>query len=138
LREFLINHARPFIFTTALPPYCAAHISEAIALARDADAERAHLRRLSEYVRRRMRAAGFEVGSGDSQIVPMILGSNETALRFASHLTAAGFAVRAIRPPTVPEGSSRLRLSMNAALTLGDIDALMNVLGSVRAEVISE
>jgi len=139
LREFLINHARPFIFTTALPPYCAAHVSEAIALTREADVQRAHLKQLSEYAHRRMRAAAFDTGNGDSHIIPVILGSNETALRFASHLTAAGFAVRAIRPPTVPEGSSRLRLSMNAGLTVEDIDALMEALTSVReAEVVRE
>jgi 8-amino-7-oxononanoate synthase len=139
LREFLINHARPFIFTTALPPYCAAHVSEAVALARDADSPRAHLQRLSEYAHRRMRAAGFDTGNSDSHIIPVILGSNEAALRFASHLTAAGFAVRAIRPPTVPEGSSRLRLSMNAGLSVEDIDALMDALTSVReAEIVGE
>src|SRR5207249_526119 len=73
LCDFLINHARPFIFTTALPPYCAAQVSEAIALAARADAERSQLTRLSEYLRSRMRAAGFDIGKSDSQIVPLIL-----------------------------------------------------------------
>jgi 8-amino-7-oxononanoate synthase len=139
LREFLINHARPFIFTTALPPYCAAHVNEAVSLACQADAQRTQLHRLSDYARRRLRAAGFEVGNGDSHIIPIVLGSNETALRFASILNAAGFAVRAIRPPTVPEGSSRLRLSINASLTIGDIDALLDALAVIlETEVVSE
>src|SRR5207248_9361605 len=67
LREFLINHARTFIFTTALPPYCAAHVDEALALAKEADAERQHLRELSRDLRERLRASGFDIGSSDSQ-----------------------------------------------------------------------
>src|SRR5215813_4094891 len=62
LRDFLINCARTFIFTTALPPYCAAHVREAMTLAREADAERERLRDLSHGLRRRLRAAGFQTG----------------------------------------------------------------------------
>jgi len=128
LREFLINHARPFIFTTALPPYCAAQVSEAIQLVRHADNERDRLRRLSVYLRERMQAAGLSPGRSDSQIIPLILGSNEKALRVASSLSASGFAVRAIRPPTVPAGSARLRFSLSATLSMADLDALMDAL----------
>jgi 8-amino-7-oxononanoate synthase len=130
LREFLINSARPFIFTTALPPYCAAHVREAVALARELDSERAHLRKLGDYVRTRMRAAGLDVGQSDSQIVPLMLGSNDAALRVAGALGEAGFAVRAIRPPTVPEGSARLRLSLTARLAYEDMDRLLDVLAA--------
>jgi 8-amino-7-oxononanoate synthase len=139
LRSFLINHARPFIFSTALPPYCAAHVREGLALAREANIERAHLQRLSVHLRTRMREAGFDTGRSDSQIVPLILGSNDTSLRFASALSAAGFSVRAIRPPTVPAGQARLRLSLNAGLSLADVDALVHALVAVReAEVVPE
>jgi len=139
LRDFLINQARPFIFTTALPPYCAAHVSKALHLVQMADAERIHLRQLGEYLRKELRAAGFDIGKSDSQIIPLMLGSNEAALRFAAAVTAAGFAVRAIRPPTVPIASARLRLSLNASLSIEDIDALINALAGVReAEVVSE
>ena len=105
LRDFLINRARSFIFTTALPPYCAAQIHEALQLAAVADEERAHLARLGRHLRARMQKAGFDIGLSESQIVPLVLGSNETTLRFARDLSSAGFAVRAIRPPTVPVGS---------------------------------
>jgi 8-amino-7-oxononanoate synthase len=139
LCEFLINHARTFIFTTALPPYCAAHVREALTLAIDADRERSHLRELSAYLRRRMRDAGFDTGRGDSQIVPIMFGANETALRFAAALTEAGFAVRAIRPPTVPAGTARLRLSLNASHSIADMDALTNALIAAReAEAVPE
>jgi 8-amino-7-oxononanoate synthase len=139
LRDFLINHARPFIFATALPPYCAAHVSKALDLVRLADAERARLWQLSEYLRENLRTGGFDIGTSDSQIIPLILGSNETAIRFASAVNAAGFDVRAIRPPTVPKGSARLRLSLNASLRIADMDALMTSLAGVReAEVVPE
>jgi 8-amino-7-oxononanoate synthase len=132
LREFLINHARTFIFSTALPPYCAAHVSEAVALARRADGERTHLRKLTEYLRRGLQAGGFDTGTSDSQIVPVILGTNDAAIRFASALSEAGFAVRPIRPPTVPAGSARLRLSLNASLSLENLDTVLNTLRAVR------
>jgi 8-amino-7-oxononanoate synthase len=139
LCDFLINEARPFIFTTALPSYCAAHVQEAMALAMAADGERAYLQQLSERLRTGMRAAGFDSRRSDSQIVPLVLGPNEAAVRFAAAVSAAGFAVRAIRPPTVPAGSARLRLSLNAGLSTGDIDALLAALASAReAEVVAE
>jgi 8-amino-7-oxononanoate synthase len=139
LRDFLINSARPFIFTTALPPYCAAHVRAGIALAAEADAERAHLRRLGDYLRTRLSAAGFETGTSASQIVPLILGANDTAMRFGEALSYAGFAVRAIRPPTVAAGTARLRFSLNAKLSISDIDALVAALAAVReTETVTE
>jgi 8-amino-7-oxononanoate synthase len=139
LREFLINHARTFIFSTALPHYCAAHVSQALTLARQADEERSQLRKLSEYLRRGIRAAGLDTGTSDSQIVPVILGSNDAAIRFAAALSEAGFAVRPIRPPTVPAGTSRLRLSLNASLSMENLDAVLNTIRAVReTEAVSQ
>lgn len=138
LREFLINHSRTFIFTTALPPYCAAHVSQALKLVTDADAERKHLRELGHHFRQRLQLAGFDTGSSDSQIIPLVVGSNENAIRFASALIAAGFAVRPIRPPTVPPGTSRLRLSLNAGLSIDDLDALADTIVAIRGEVVSK
>src|SRR5262249_830506 len=126
LREFLINHSRTFIFSTALPPYCAAHVTEALGLARRADAERTHLRKMSASLRRGIKAAGFDTSTSDSQIVPVILGTNDAAIRFADALSETGFAVRPIRPPTVPAGSSRLRLSLNASLSMENLDTVLN------------
>ena len=132
LRDFLINRARTFIFTTALPPYCAAHVREAMILAADADAARKHLLQLSQYLRERMRDGGFDTGRSDSQIIPLVLGSNETALRYATALSMSGFAVRAIRPPTVPVGTSRIRISLTAKLSKADMDSLLDALVAAR------
>src|SRR5436190_16381141 len=139
LRNFLINRARTFIFTTALPPYCAAHVHEAMILAADAHEERRHLFHLSQYLRERLRTLGFDTGRSESQIIPLVLGSNDAALRFAGALSSSGFAVRAVRPPTVPAGTSRIRVSLNAALSIADIDLLLSALVAARkTEVVRE
>src|SRR5712691_3919033 len=132
LRDFLVNRARTFIFTTGLPPYCAAHVHEAMILAAGSDARRKQLAELGEYLRNNMQGLGFNTGRSESQIVPLVLGSNETVLRFASVLTAAGFSVSAIRPPTVPVGTSRIRISLNANLSFGDMDRFLNALVAAR------
>ncbi|HYR83452.1 MAG TPA: 8-amino-7-oxononanoate synthase [Terriglobia bacterium] len=139
LRDYLINHARTFIFTTALPPYCAAQIQEALSLSITADADRDHLYELSRHLRKRMKRAGFETGRSNSQIIPLILGSNDAAVRFAAAMNAAGFAVRAIRPPSVPAGTSRLRLSLHSKLSFAEMDAFTDTLIAVReSEVVPE
>jgi 8-amino-7-oxononanoate synthase len=116
LKKYLINRARTFLFNTALPPYFAEQIRAALALARRADAERARLRTMSARLREDLHAAGWETGRSASQIVPVLLGENDVAMRIASELARDGFAVRAIRPPTVAEGTARLRLSLNCNL----------------------
>lgn len=132
LRDFLINRARTFIFTTGLPPYCAAHVHEAMMLATEAGDRRTHLQDLGNYLRRKMQALGFNTARSESQIVPLVLGSNEAVLRFASVLTASGFSVSAIRPPTVPMGTSRIRISLNANLSFDDLDRFLNALAAAR------
>jgi 8-amino-7-oxononanoate synthase len=114
LRRFLINRARTFIFNTALPPYFASQVAAGMSFAADANFGRARLLELSAFLRRALRSNGFYIAGVDSQIVPVIFGYNETALHFAGYLQTRGFGVRAIRPPTVPPGSARLRLSLTA------------------------
>ena len=128
LRRFLINRARTFIFSTGLPPYFASQVAAGVNLASEADSERARLKELSTFLRNELRQNGFDVGGGDSQIVPVLLGSNEAAVHFAECLRARGFGIRAIRPPTVPEGTARIRLSLTAKLreeTLASLVAAM-------------
>ena len=133
LKQVLINRARTFIFNTALPPYFAAQIGCAVRLARGADSARAHLISMANWFREELRAAGVHIGSSASQIVPVIVGDNASAMRCAERLTQSGFAVRAIRPPTVPEGSARLRISLTCALKIEDVRRLANELKSIGA-----
>ena len=124
LKEYLVNRARTFIFSTAMPPYFARQIQAALALARQADAERAHLREIASALRQELAARGFDCGTSATHIVPVILGSNEIALHVASELQRNGFAVKAIRPPTVPAGSARVRFSLTSRISLDEIRQL--------------
>jgi 8-amino-7-oxononanoate synthase len=134
LRRFLINRARTFIFSTALPPYFASQVAAGMNLAQEADGDREHLARLGAFLRDELRANGFEPGSSDSQVVPVILGPNEVAISFADYLRARGFGVRAIRPPTVPERTARLRLSVTSKLSKNVLAELVAALVQARAE----
>jgi 8-amino-7-oxononanoate synthase len=134
LKEYLINRARTFIFSTALPPYVAAQMRAAIRIVASADRERNDLVALSAFLRRRLREAGFAIGRGDTQIVPVFLGQNDRAIRFSRLLNDAGFGVRPIRPPSVPAGTSRLRISLNAKLTTDLLARFSDVLISICEE----
>jgi 8-amino-7-oxononanoate synthase len=99
-----------------LPPYLAAQVRAALKVAAAADEERNRVAATSGFLRARLQEMGFDVGRSDSQIIPVLLGPNEAALRLQDRLCRRGFVVRAIRPPTVPPGTARLRLSVNANL----------------------
>ena len=135
LKQYLVNRARTFIFSTALPPYVAAQLRATVGIVAAADSERSRLASLHAFLRGKLRDAGFETGRSDSQIVPVMLGSNERTVQFADALSQAGFAVRAIRPPTVPAGTSRLRLSLTAAMQLPMLERLVGAMISIREQL---
>src|SRR5262249_22311952 len=128
LRDYLVNHARTFLFSTAAPPYLALQITAAVRLARQAGAERTHLLAIAEKLRHQLQTTGLNVGSSSSQIIPVILETNEAALAAAGYLQLHGFAVRAIRPPTVPAGTARLRISLTAGISEAEVDRLAKLL----------
>jgi 8-amino-7-oxononanoate synthase len=133
LKDHLINHARTFIFSTALPPYFAKQIAAALELSISMDLERNLLLSSASRFIGELRAQGFETAASASQIVPIVLGSNLETLDAAEHLQREGFAVRAIRPPTVPEGSSRLRLSLTSLIPEQELTRLVNSLVAWRS-----
>jgi 8-amino-7-oxononanoate synthase len=137
LREFLINHARTLIFSTAMPAYIAGQIRAALRFAKGMDAERKLLLDRSNLLATELNVAGCRTPAGHSQIIPVILGSNEEAVSAAKFLQGQGFAVRAIRPPTVPVGSARLRLSLTTRITHEHIMAVLAALNSWRAPQMS-
>jgi 8-amino-7-oxononanoate synthase len=134
LRRLLINRARTFIFNTALPPYFASQVTAGMNLAAEAEPQRARLVELSAFLRRELRSNGFYISGIDSQIIPIMLGTNDAAVHFAEFLKARGFGVRAIRPPTVPEGRSRLRLSLTAKHSEDILAELVAMLVQARNE----
>jgi 8-amino-7-oxononanoate synthase len=133
LKEHLINHARTFIYSTALPPYFAVQISAALELATGMDKERRELQERAKRFRDALHAEGFTTGGSASQIVPVVFGENEKTLDAAEHLQKAGFAVRAIRPPSVPEGQARLRFSLTYRVPEAELDRLVKCLVRWRA-----
>jgi 8-amino-7-oxononanoate synthase len=128
LKEHLINHARTFIFSTALPPYFAEQVGAAVKLAEQMDVQRQLLLKRAGALIGMLRNEGFDTMDSASQIVPVMLGGNEDAVQAASHLQRAGLAVRAIRPPTVPAGRARLRLSLTIKIREQELQHLITSL----------
>lgn len=124
--EYLVQRARPFVFSTAAPPAMAWAIDAALGVVRDEPERRRSLRATSAHLRARLREAGLEVDAGDSHIVPIRIGPNDVALTVAEALQADGFDVRAIRPPTVPEGTARLRVSVNTGVDEATADRFVD------------
>ena len=120
--DYLIQRARPFIFSTAPPPSIAAALDASLDIVEQEPERRSALLERARALRIQLRAAGIPLPDGTSPIVPVLLGDNGRAVAVAEALQADGFDVRAIRPPTVPPGSARLRISVNVNLT----DELMN------------
>ena len=132
LKQHLVNHARTLIFSTAQPPYMARQVQAALRLAKAMETERALLLERSRRFCSELRNDGWDTAGSTTQIVPVIIGANAEALAAAEHLQGKGFAVRAIRPPTVPEGQARLRLSLTCDISSKDLERLRSALGAWR------
>lgn len=132
LCDYLLNRASGFVFSTALPPAALGAIDAALDLVPEMDAERAHLAALSDRLREGLAALGIAHGDSISQIVPVIVGAESDALALAQRLEDEGMLAAAIRPPTVPPGSSRLRIALKAGQSFADVDALVRAIGASR------
>jgi len=117
LKDYLINAARSFIYTTAPTPLSAIAVQRALEVVRDEPERRARLQTLAAH-------AHQAFGVGETQILPLMVGDDGAALALAQRLQAQGFDIRAIRTPTVPDGTARLRLSVTLNVDENDIDAL--------------
>ena len=128
--ELLVNAARGFIFDTALPPALALAARVALMLVRGEEGERrrARLRENAARLRAGLRAIGIAAAESPSPIVPVLLGDEQVALRASAALQARGLHVPAIRPPTVPPGTSRLRIGVRCDHTAEQIDLLVEAL----------
>jgi 8-amino-7-oxononanoate synthase len=115
LRSLLQSRGRPFVYTTAPPPSLAAAAVVAVRLVARADAARARLLGHARRLREGLRASGLDVPEGEAAVIPVLTGSIEATMSASRQLLEAGIFVQAIRPPTVPEGKSRLRLVPTAS-----------------------
>ena len=129
LVDFLINRCAGFIYATALPPAVLGAVDAALELIPTMEADRARLSVNAKRMRSALHAAGLDTLQSSTQIIPAIIGTEAAALAAAQRLNATGILAIAIRPPTVPLGTSRLRFCLNSALTDADMDA---ILGAVK------
>lgn len=122
LIDYLINRARPFIYSTGIAPPVAAAARTALALVRQEPERRARLRENARWLRQRLQAMGLRlVPAADTPILAVLIGEAEAALAFSQRLLEAGVLVPAVRPPAVPPGTSRLRVSVMATHTAEDL-----------------
>jgi 8-amino-7-oxononanoate synthase len=128
LIDYLVNACGGFIFSTAPPPSMLGAIDAALDLVPGMDKERAHLAMLGDRLRARLGDAGVPFGASSTQIVPAIVGAADRALVLAERLAEAGMLASAIRPPTVPAGTSRLRLALHANHRVEDVDRLADAI----------
>ena len=122
--ETLLQTARSYVYTTAAPPLLAVALGAALRSIRDDDFRRAHLAELIAAFREGAAGLPWTLSASSTPIQPLIVGDVPTALAVSDALLARGIFVPAIRPPTVPAGTARLRVSLSAAHTLADVDAL--------------
>ena len=127
IRDYLINRMRPLIFSTAQPPICMAWTQFMLNQIVHMQAQRQHLAALSLYMQQGIQAKGFTCPS-TSQIVPVIIGDSTATVSKARQLQTAGFYVMPVRPPTVPQGSSRLRICLNTQFETADLTQLLDLL----------
>jgi 8-amino-7-oxononanoate synthase len=126
--DFLVNSARSFIFSTALPP---APVAAALAALRVAASESWRADKLAEIsagARKLFQARGLDIGSSESHIVPVIAGSNLRAVRLSEYLYHAGYHAPPVRHPTVPEGTARLRINLTCEMEPAEMEALADTL----------
>jgi len=132
-RDFMVNRGRAFIYSTAPSPLMAAVVRSSLKICAGAEQERTQLRNLVRHAEAHLHRLGLKASG--SQIQPIILGEDRRAVAFAQALQARGHDIRAIRPPTVPEGTARLRLAITLHVTLADLDALFADLENQMAQL---
>jgi len=132
LKRFLVNKTRPLIYTTALPPAVLAASRAAIEIVREEPWRRRETLTKAAYLRQGLSEIGFDVGVSAAQIVPVIVGAAEQALQLAQALLDLGVFVQPIRPPTVPPGTSRLRVTVNAEHSYEQLNTALDAFGNAR------
>lgn len=127
LRDFMVNRCRPFIFATAPSPLMAVAVQEALLILQEEPERQQRLANLVAFAHREIELRGRSSAS-NSQIVPYIVGDNARAMRIASALQGRGFDIRGIRPPTVPPGTARLRISLTLNVSEDDVSDMLDAL----------
>ncbi|WP_417513487.1 8-amino-7-oxononanoate synthase [Marinobacter sp.] len=132
LMDYLVQKARTYIYTTAMPPALAMATCNSLDLIERGDERRTHLQELVERFRREASVLGYELMPSRTPVQPIMIGGNREALALSQALEDFGLLVTAIRPPTVPEGEARLRVTLSAAHSHDDLDCLLQALSDCR------
>jgi 8-amino-7-oxononanoate synthase len=137
VRDVLVNFGRGFVFSTSLPPaVLGANLGALEALADPGESWRPEkLAAISAFTRTELNRRGFSTGKSSGHIIPVMLGTSGEAVTVSASLLRAGFHAPAIRPPTVPEGTARLRLSLTAAFEEADVLSLVDALEAAVQEI---
>lgn len=135
LIEYLLQQARTYIYTTASPPALSVTVLAALKIIEQDEARRVHLKQLIDYLKSNLHLKNWQLRESQTAIQPLIVGSNEAALSLSEYLLTLGILVPAIRPPTVPKGTARLRISLSAAHNFEDVECLINALHSAEREM---
>ena len=135
LREYLINRARSFIFTTALPPADMAVALEAVRLVQEEPQRRKRLHENVAYLVEGLNSLGFSVSNQGTAVVPVVIGPEDKTMEMSQKLLEYGVFVAGIRPPTVPLGTSRLRVTLMATHTREDLDRALEAFERAGREV---
>lgn len=129
--DFIVNRGRPFIFSTAPSPLIAWLVRHALEIVANEPERAARLHGLVRHAEARL--AALAIPASGTQIVPVVIGDNARTMRIAAALQAAGFDIRGIRPPTVQQGTARLRIAITLNVTEADIDAMADTLADAMA-----
>ncbi len=126
--DTLVNHANSYVYTTATPPALSVALSQSLQLIVNGDALRAHLQKLIVQLRKGLADLPWQLMPSDTAIQPLLIGDNQHALKLSEGLRERGVWVAAIRPPTVPQGTARLRITLSAAHSEADVERLIGAL----------
>ena len=126
--DYLIQKANSYVYSTPAPPALSATLSASVNLIEQGDHLRSHLRTLIAYLKDNLNCRKWQLMPSDTAVQPLVVGGNHEALALSEYLQSCGVLVPAIRPPTVPVGTSRLRMSLSAAHSIEDIQKLIKVL----------
>ena len=126
--DYLIQKANSYVYSTPAPPALSATLSTSVNLIELGDHLRAHLRTLIAYLKDNLNCKRWQLMPSDTAVQPLLIGGNHEALAISEYLQSCGVLVPAIRPPTVPVGTSRLRISLSAAHSIEDVQKLITVL----------
>ncbi|MFA7399517.1 MAG: 8-amino-7-oxononanoate synthase [Sideroxydans sp.] len=132
--DTLVNHANSYVYTTATPPALSSALLQSLQLIERGDERRAHLRHLVARLRSGLAELPWTLMESDTAIQPLLIGDNQRALELSAALRERGIWVAAIRPPTVPQGTARLRITLSATHAEADVDRLIGALHELAQE----